>query len=225
MSFPLGTAEQGGGAVVAPDVAILDTLANTGAVSDSADAGSFTCSAGSNRLLISIQHMTGSEPDPIPNTTYGGQAMTLQANGASSGFPARVQIWTLDEAGIAAASDDEFNEVERSSTYRATAVCLQNVHQTTPVIDNDDSNGNPLADLTLTTEAGGYIVAGLMHDYSSDDGVTWASPLTERVDIDTGSQVAGAADALTTGASTVASVSTVETPNQRALAAISIRKA
>ncbi|PZC44511.1 MAG: hypothetical protein DK306_001817 [Chloroflexi bacterium] len=72
---------------------------------------SHTAGSGTDRLLV---FMAGNEENPGPSptlsgVTYGGQALTFVAGvSVGSGVDARVEIWVLDEAGIAAASGTTF---------------------------------------------------------------------------------------------------------------------
>ncbi len=92
---------------------------------------------GSNRLFVVL---LGSEFDGVDMTSsvkYGGQDMTLQTESQfSTGFRTYSAIYTLDEAGIAAASDDSVDvtwNVTFGNPPAIYSVMLENVDQTTPV--------------------------------------------------------------------------------------------
>ncbi|MGI9491309.1 MAG: hypothetical protein ACR2QF_02670, partial [Geminicoccaceae bacterium] len=180
-------------------ISVLNAFADTGALVETSP-GSFTVSAGTDRLLAYNLHMTGST-DTISVVTYGGQPMTEQESAVSGGgFPARVRIFTLDEAGIAAATGTGFGITgDVNGTFRATAVALEGVDQTTPVVDSGSgiASGGDIADVVLTTVADGYAFAAAMVDHDTDvDQITWGSDLTERVEVRTSptGNTLGAAD-------------------------------
>lgn len=81
-------------------------IQNVALLDDWSGGLSKTISAGINRCLVVIAGLeTGTDLREITSMTYGGQAMTEVVNSyAVSGFYARMQIWILNEAGIAAAT-------------------------------------------------------------------------------------------------------------------------
>ena len=130
-------------------------------------------SAGSNRLLIFVmgaEHTT-SPIGSISGVTWGGQALTKIEHAVETGATAyenRLEMWYLDEAGIAAASGNTFVITGWTGTDPADelydAVTLENVDQATPI--GDFSPGN-IADApavqigtALNVAAGDMVVYG-----------------------------------------------------------------
>ena len=221
-----------GAAGAGAEISVLNALADTGATSTAA-LGSFTVSAGSDRLLGLIQHLSGST-DTISAMTWGGRTMTQRVTVTSAGgFPSIVKIWTLDEAEIALAVGTGFGITGTvNGQYRSTAFALEGVDQVSPVVDSGSgvlSGSNP-ADVVLTTAAGGYAVAGVEFDSTTDTDISWASPFTRRVFVETGTPPSGnafaSADTATTGSNVTSDVATGDSGNnQQCQAAISFRPA
>ena len=73
-----------------------------------------TAEAGSNRALILVSTRTGWDDsgETITSVTYGGQALVHVERGeedsSSTGYFTQTEVWILDEAGIAAASNSTF---------------------------------------------------------------------------------------------------------------------
>ena len=179
-------------------VAILDAFASTGATSEAA-AGSFSVSAGSDRLLVLVMGYKGSE-DTIEAVSFGGQAMTPQvAVITGGGFPARIRVWTLNNQGIIDASDTNFAVTgDANGEYRSSAGSFSGVNQTTPLIaaDGDISGTSPLG-ITSDTVTDGFSVAAAICSNQVD--ITWANT-TERVEVDGGSSTHSVATVATTSA-------------------------
>lgn len=216
----------------APAINVINALADTGATSTGA-LGSFAVGSGSNRLLGLIQHMTGST-DTISAMTWGGQSMTQRVAIASAGsFQARVKIWTMSEAAIAAAVGTAFGMTGTvNGGYRATAFALENVDQASPVVDSGSGvfDGSNPADVVLSTVAGGYAVAGVTFDNTTDTDISWAAPFTRQAFIEFGAVPGGnsaaSADTLTTGANVTSDVTTGDAGNnQQCQAGVSFRPA
>jgi hypothetical protein len=107
-----------------------------------------TVSAGSDRLLVFI---LGAENDTSPvasisSVTWGSQNLTKIDHAVETGvtsYENRLEMWYLNEAGIAAASGSSFAVVWSGTTpidQLIAAVTLKNVDQTTPV--SSFNNGN-----------------------------------------------------------------------------------
>jgi hypothetical protein len=210
-------------------IEVINAVADTGAT-DEASAGSFSVSSGQNRALVAIQHANGSTDDTT-GLAWGGEAMTLRQTAISlGGFPARVRIWTLGESGIAAAVGTGFSVTgSANGIYRCTAVALANVNQASPIVDSGiglESGGNP-ADVVLSTEPGGYAIAGLTFDHASTNVVSWGADLTKRLDLESSATGVtwSVADALTDGSNVTADPTTNDSTNQQCQAAISLRAA
>lgn len=206
-------------------VSVLDALADTGAT-DETNPGSFAVSAGNDRYLGVVQHAAG-DADTITALSWGGQPLTQrEAVASAGGFPSRIRIWTLDEAGIAAATGSAFSVTGSiNGDFRLSAVTLQDVDQTNPIVDTGTAvvDGSSIGDIILTTVDGGYALAGIMWDDADPpDPVAWGSPFTDRVNLSTGFNRHSAADLLTTGVSETVSATT-GADTQQAMAAISFR--
>ena len=91
--------------------------------------------AGSNRALVFIAHVEDQDSDMHLSVTYGGQTMTkiIEWNEESTNnYRAFVGAYILNEAGIAAATNDSFVVEWNQIPYRVPAfssVFLQNVNQ------------------------------------------------------------------------------------------------
>ena len=101
-----------------------------------------TVSAGINRCLVVIAALeTGTDSREITSMTYGGQPMTQVANiFALSGFYARIQVWILNEAGIAAAGSNTISPVFTGTVHAEycetfSSAVFNNVDQYDPVPD------------------------------------------------------------------------------------------
>ncbi|MGI9657545.1 MAG: hypothetical protein ACR2OD_01450, partial [Gaiellaceae bacterium] len=125
---------------------------------------------GSDRLLVFIAgHETATVPAPAPalaSVTYGGQSLTnVNAVSAGTSITAHVEIWVLDEAGIAAASSSTlvptWDTTPELPMY--SHAFFGGVDQTTPTGDEatnttDTATPNPIATAALTTSSGADMV-------------------------------------------------------------------
>ncbi|MGI9436051.1 MAG: hypothetical protein ACR2Q4_14690, partial [Geminicoccaceae bacterium] len=208
-------------------VAVLDAIS---ADEDSSSPPSRTFSAGSDRLVGLLIWGNGTT-DTISAVSYGGQAMTQRVAVASAGgFPARAKIWTIGEAGIAAASGNTFGLTgSLNGRIRFGTISWENINQASPIVDSGsgaDNGGNP-ANVILNTEDGGYALAIATQDFDGGTCV-WGSDLTELVDLITtgGTSISiHAAGATTDGTTVTADPTTSGSPTQQCQAAISLRKA
>lgn len=207
-------------------VSLLNAWADTGATSAAA-AGSFTVGAGDDRFLAYVIHAAGST-DTISAVAYGGVAMTQRvAVTSAGGFPAKVKIWTLNEAGIAAASGTGFSVTgSTNGRFRATAVALQDVDQTSPVVDSGsgvESGGNP-ANVALTAEAGGYALAGVILD-ANGGNITFNDPV-EALDIQSTPPgfVYGTGGEVTSGTTFTVQTTTSSSTAQQCQAGLTVRQ-
>lgn len=99
-----------------------------------------TVSGGSNRLLVFVTGHENNGDIDITGVTYGGQAMTLAEEHVTSAadWMARVEMYTLDEAGIEAAGGNTFVVTYASgppTLVTHAAATFSGVDQTTPVVD------------------------------------------------------------------------------------------
>lgn len=167
-------------------ITILDAqvLISTDSAGPNLNSGSITPSAGTNRLLVYVV-MHADDTGDVTAVTFGGQSMVeaVEATNAVV-LGVRGQIFTLNEAGIAAAAGNAFAITISGSIgarYRAVALVLEDVDQTTPVVDTSNA-GNVVVspsstDLTLDSEADGFAV-GMAFSNGTAPDFTW-SGLTE----------------------------------------------
>ncbi|NND74962.1 MAG: hypothetical protein HKN44_08140 [Ilumatobacter sp.] len=143
---------------------------------------------GTERVLVFIganeDNGTGGSPS-ISSVTYGGQSLT-NVNGVrtGTGTPVRIEMWVLDEAGIAAATDSTFVPTWSNTPTLPmySHAFFAGVDQTTPIADEDTArtnNGtpNPITTNALNTTPGyDYVVtgavAGTTGAYTPQNGFT-----------------------------------------------------
>lgn len=132
---------------------------------------SHTASTGTNRLLVFIagnEHFDTSTPT-LSSVSYGGRAMTKLTNlsAVSYGRSGGLEIWTLDEAGIAAASGTtivpSWNSTPSTALY--SHAMFSGVDQTTStgalsIVAAPDDFPNPVPLSSLATADDEMIVVG-----------------------------------------------------------------
>lgn len=171
---------------------LLDAVADTGATN--ASPGSFSVTAGTDRVLFYILHSTGNV-DTITGVDYGGQAMTLLVQATNIlGFHMRVRIFALNDAGIVAASDTDFSVTGASNgNFKATGLTIQDADQSLTTIDTAvveaslDGTSTP-----IDVEAGGIVVATGATTNPTD--IAWTG-ITERLELDPSQTASTAFDA------------------------------
>ncbi len=174
--------------------------------------GSFSISAGSNRVLIVNECARGGpNASPVTAITYGGQSLTqvITASTTAGGPDMDSAIWILDEAGIAAASGTAFSITPTTAgiTFAMFAASYENVDQTDPTVDEfsatNTTSGNPTTQ-ALTSLADGYAIAALNANRGTNSGGATEdasySNMTEEQEIADGNAYFSVADAATTGA-------------------------
>lgn len=175
----------------APDIALLDAWTNVSTAIGT--PGSKPVSAGANRLELARTSSRAGSAVTVTALSYGGQPMTLVDEEITiTGPDFHTALWSLDEAGIAAASGTAFSITPSSGAtqFRLQAGSYENVDQLDPIVDNfsvnADSGGNPTSQ-ALTTVAGGKALAIVGANRGSDDlGATEDaaySNMTERVEV------------------------------------------
>lgn len=131
------------------------------------DPGSKTVSAGTDRELLYFASARNGVGETVASVSYGGQPMAevQSAFGTGSGADVDGSVWRLDDAGIAAATDANFSItglVAANNQYRAFALSLSGVDQTTPLVDSFSSIGSagstPPASALITVD-GGFALA------------------------------------------------------------------
>lgn len=147
---------------------------------------SHSAPAGSGRLLVLI---VGNEENPGPSptlsaVTYGGQAMTkVTAVSIGSGVDGRVEIWVLNEAGIAAATGSTFVPSWSSPPMYPlySHAFFDDVDQGTPFSSaqtnsSASSTPNPITTSDISTDPGDVVVtgavAGTNGSYTPQNGFT-----------------------------------------------------
>ncbi len=192
-----------------------------------ANGGSFTPSAGSNRLLVVCVAAEITDSSLITGVDFGDQALTASVgpvNVSAGTIFENGGIYTLDEADIAAAVGNTIDV-----TYAATpgtdqihVAVYQNVDQSSFVVDSDSSTADPgtAADITLTTEDDGFIIglAGVGHETT----ITWDAGVTEQTEESEDSSTSSVAHAATDGTDVTLGV-TFGIINRSVLLGMSIR--
>ncbi len=152
---------------------------------------------GTNRALIFIAHAEEEGVISLNSVTYGGQPMTkINDIIVGTGWRAYVVAYILDEAGIAAATNDTF--VPSWSTtpdfVAYSSVFLQNVNQTA-LIGASASNStasstpNPITTSALATNNGDMVILGATCGNSGS--YTLQNGFTEGTDQSFGSTATG----------------------------------
>lgn len=102
-----------------------------------------TVSSGSDRwLLVWIFGFHGTDIGDPTAASWGGQSMTLIDQATQANNDVLVQLWGLNEAGIAAASGTAFSLTQAGNgVFGAVTVTIQNAAQTSPVSANAYSDG------------------------------------------------------------------------------------
>jgi hypothetical protein len=132
-----------------------------------ASGTSHTRENGTNRALIFVAHDEQSATLSLNSVTYGGQPMTkvIDRIVTSSSTYAYVVAYILNEAGVAAATNNNFvtSWSVSPSNVAYASVFLQNVNQTT-LVGTADSNGttssavNPIKTNPLSTGNGDMVI-------------------------------------------------------------------
>jgi hypothetical protein len=149
---------------------------------------SHTVGSGSNRLLLfAVGYENDSDPG-VASVSYGGQALT-RINGTVAGPTVfdRVELWYLNEAGIAAASATTFSVTWGGGTPADpmyAAASFRYVDQTSPIANSSTNSTNSGSPNPLTTSvsvtADAMAVAGAVAGNSGS--YTWNNGWTEGAD-------------------------------------------
>lgn len=160
-----------------------------------------TTPTGNDRLLIFFVCNEVGTPAlgaglPVTSVTYGGTSMTfLSVIELVTAFTARIEMWILDETGIASSSGQSFVVVfPGSSDVAYHHVFLDNVNQLTPTgtIETESESDGSLSIVTsssILSSSGEMIVACNMIGnggvtFTSDNGFTEGTEQDHFVDID-----------------------------------------
>ncbi|GEM_PF-107751 len=128
-------------------------IPDTTILGDWSDGTTRDVEPGSNRALLLFAHAEHSNGTVTLNSvTYGGQAMTpIIGQSVGTGYTANVTAFILDEAGIAAATDNMFVPVWDTTPAAVvyTSVFLENVDQTN--LFGDCAAADTTSSTTITT--------------------------------------------------------------------------
>ncbi len=147
-----------------------------------------TAGSGSDRLLLFVVgYENGADPG-VSAATYGGQSLT-PIIGAVAGTTTvgRVELWYLNEAGIAAASGSTFSVTWGGATPSQpmyAAATYKHVNQSDPIADSasnstDTSTPNPIT-ATVNVTDGAMAVSGAIS--GNNGSYTWGGGWTEGTD-------------------------------------------
>ena len=168
--------------VPGPDIALLNSGASW-RVDGTSKTGNYTVSAGSNRMLFLATCDEASEEVFKSTVTYGGQALTRISHIYLSSAPGlTMDVWVLDEAGLAAASSTAFNVVGFASRSGMSLIAYQNVNQSAlpTEVDTAFSTSTSSRNVDVTTEDGGMAFCAATSGASSPT-FSWTGA-TERTD-------------------------------------------
>lgn len=133
--------------------------------------------AGRNRLLVFCPGFEngGGVVKSLTSVTYGGQAMTraaISTTGTAGGFSGTVEIWILNEAGIAAATSNNFVITESAGAqteivrWQGASVVFQHVDQLVPVLNSAtvaiNGGTNPITSSAIGVLKGSMAVSVVM---------------------------------------------------------------
>ncbi len=139
--------------------------------------------SGSSRALVFIAHAEHTANTSLTAVTYGGRPMTkvLDQVVTSSGYYAYVAAFTLNEAGVDAATNGSFVPTWSISpdVSAYSSVFLSNVSQTTTLgatASNIATSGNPISTSSLATANGDMVIdaatCGNLGSYILNNGFT-----------------------------------------------------
>lgn len=137
-----------------------------------------TVSSGSNRwLLVWVLGSNGVDVVDPTGASWGGQAMTLIDQSVAEGSDVLVQLYGLNEAGIAAASGTAFSLTQiGAGTFGAVSLTIQGASQDAPVSASAFGDGSTASgSVSLTRQAGALTLFASMSD-SGFDTLTLTNP-------------------------------------------------
>ena len=183
---------------------------------------------GVNRLLVFMVGYENGADVPISAVTYGGQSLT-RINGTVAGTTTvgRIELWYLNESGIAAATSTTF-----VVTYGGTApsephygaATFRNVDQTAPVLVSNVASAaaatpNPLPVSVNVTADGEAVAAAFCGNPGS---FTWANGWTTGFDQSLSSSDSSTADHASVANGTDTASATHSNQNRQAIVAASL---
>jgi hypothetical protein len=215
--------------------------------------------AGRNRMLVFCPGFEngGGVVKSLTSVTYGGQAMTraaISTTGTAGGFSGTVEIWILNEVGIAAASSNNFVVTELAGVeteivrWHGGSIVFQHVDQFVPVSASStvaiNGSTNPIVLPTTAVLKGSMAVSFVMSGAPNSAGSACGSSnvtfipqtagYTEGLDSYTCNATccAGSGASFETATASFAAIGTTApsfsfqgTPNRMALAVIILQRA
>jgi hypothetical protein len=183
---------------------------------------------GNDRLLVFAVGHEDNQDVTINSVTYGGSSLT-RANGVVVGTNSRVriEIWYLNEAGIAAATNGTFAVTYGGGTpgtQHFAAATFRNVDQTGPISASsvnsiNAATPNPLPTPVAVVSDGMAVAAAIIGNAGS---LTWGNGWTEGVDQSISTSSSSSADhaEAATGSDTASATSTNQ--NRQAIVVVSL---
>ncbi len=191
-----------------------------------------TVSAGSDRLLLfAVGYENASDPG-VSAVSYGTQALSpIIGDVAGTTIVGRVELWYLNDAGIAAASGSTF-----SVTWGGTApvdpmyaaATYENVNQSTPISDSasnstDTTTPNPITATVNVTDGDMAVAAAIA---GNNGTYAWGGGWTEGTDQTSGATTTmSSAENAATASGTDTASATHSGPNRQAIVAAVLGKA
>ncbi len=203
-------------------------FSNVGILGSWATGTSHTKETGNNRALIFIAHNAYSSgfinPMDMNSVTYGGQPMTkiIEKNYTEDDFAGRAYVvaYVLNEAGVAAATDNNFvpTWVATPSAVKYASVFLKNVEQTTPVGDRDSDGTTAATVVTPSLDTYNGDMTILAATCGKSGSYTLGSGFTEGTDQSISTKLTGVTGhKAATGAAEVPSATFSTTANRQAM--------
>lgn len=203
-------------------LSILDDWADQGVTVSIGAPGSRSFSPGPNRLLVAHVVNVGATAQDITALSYGGQAMTLVEDSASTvGRDMDSSAWILGEAGLAAAVGTAFVATPSSGSvqFRLRSAVYENIDQADPIVSSADiqsvsAGDDPIPTALTTVSDSVAIAAASINAGTADDGVEDVvfSNMSERVQDDASSnQYTCVSAAATNGSNFTPALTTTQT--------------
>jgi len=187
-----------------------------------------TVGAGDDRLLVFMLGHEDNQDILINAVSYGGRSLT-RVNGRLAGTTSRVRIelWYLNETGIAAATNNTFVVTYGGATPSSqhfAAATVRNVDQTSPVLASNINSTNAATPNPLPTPisvtADGMAVAAAMSGNAGS--FAWGNGWTEGTDQTVLTSTSSAADHPTPAAGTDTASATHTNQNRQAIVVVSL---
>jgi hypothetical protein len=187
-----------------------------------------TAGAGNDRILVFVVGHEDNQDVLVNAVTYGGRSLT-RVDGALAGTNSRVriEIWYLNEAGIAAATNGTFAVTYNGAppgTQLFAAATYRNVDQTTPITASSINSTNastpdPLPTPVVVTSDGIAIAAAINGNAGS---FSWGNGWTEGTDQSVGTSTGSSADHPETAGGSDTASATSTNQNRQAIVVVSL---